>query len=359
MSSLTGSPRTHAIDVLTRKYPHDFAIDFGIDASQELLDRLRDYFRTDDLDSILDTLGIEFRNGVIFTSAAIPPTHVQSKYFKNAWGVLSDRELGDVVEHPLKRARTIQEIDSYPLLDPDAVDYAAIERLIEQFHCAGDYCVYGGYWAPITYIAQQLVGMDRYMMLYYDDLELIDHLLRRITDIAIEINTRIFARIGEGMHVYFMGDDYGTQLNLMTSMDFWRVLVKPHLARIISHARSHGYLIQFHSCGSIEPIIEDFIEMGVDCLNPIQVTARNMEPDLLARRHGASISFNGGIDTQWLLSQGTPQEVREAVRKTVGTLMEHGGYILAPSQSFLPDIPTENIVAMYQEGIELQRACHS
>jgi uroporphyrinogen decarboxylase len=354
MNCSTATMREHALGVLSRRTPGDFAIDFDFEPAEELVHRLKTYYRTDDLESILDRFGVEFRNTVVFTSAAIPAVPAERGYVRNAWGVLYDRRLGDVVEHPLNAVKTFADLDAYAYLDPDKVDYDRIEARAEKYNKQGTYCVYGGYWAPITYIAQQLVGMDRYMMLFYDDFDLINHLLDIIVEISLEINTRIFDRLGDAMQVYYIGDDYGTQLNPMTSMDFWRTLVKPHLKRIIDHAKNRGYAIQFHSCGSIEPLIDDFVELGVDCLNPIQVAARNMEPKYLATRHAHHITFNGGIDTQQVLPMGSPFEVRKVVRDTIEAMSVAGGYVLAPSQSFLPDIPVENIVAMYEEGVAVR-----
>jgi len=354
MLRATSTVRDHALEVLARRTPGDFSIDFDFEPSDDVVNGLKNWYETDDFEWILKHFGVEFRNTVVFTSAGIPATHIENDYVRNAWGVRYDKRLGSVVEHPLKQAKTIGEIDAYDYLDPNKVDYDNIEAKAEKYNRLGSYCVYGGYWAPITYIAQQLIGMDRYMMLYYDDFDLINHLLKIITDIALEINNRIFKRLGSAMHVYFMGDDYGTQLNLMTSMEFWRSLIKPHLKRIIDQARGNGYRIQFHSCGSVEPIIDDFVDLGVDCLNPVQVAARNMTPSYLAQRHLHHISFNGGIDTQQLLPFASPDEVKAVVRQTIRTMSSAGGYVLAPSQSFLPDIPIANIVAMYEEATAIR-----
>ena len=102
-----------------------------------------------------------------------------------------------------------------------------------------------------------------------------------------------------------------------------------------------------HSCGSISKIMPELIEAGVDILDPIQVTAKNMEPEFLAEQFGGQIVFHGGIDTQQVLPTATPEEVREHARHVTQTLGSKGGYIFAPSQLLGPDIPIENILAMY------------
>jgi uroporphyrinogen decarboxylase len=350
------TPRERALRVLTRQEADRIAIDFDIAPDPSIIQRVSAALGTSDKEAMLRALHVDFRNSVVYTSAAIPPAPYDERHRINAWGALVDIQLGTAVGHPLAEAMTIAEAERYRYLDPDDVDYAAIAKAASG-HDA--YCVYGGYWAPITYIAQMLFGMDRYMLLLYDDPDLLGYVLDRITDISITINKRIFRLLGKKMQVFFMGDDYGTQQDLLTSADQWRSHVKPRLQRIIDVARDAGYLVQFHSCGSIAALIADFAEMGVTCLNPMQVAARGMDPVSLKTRYGSIMSFNGGIDTQDLLPFGSADAVREAVRRTLEIMSPGGGYVLGPSQSFLPEVPTENILAIYQAAEAFVRSSAS
>ncbi len=322
-------------------------IDFDVSPSEELFSRLKKTLRAGTNEEVLRHLNIDLRNTVVFTSAGIPPEPMDNDRVLTAWGVPYHARYGTAVENPLGEAVTCDQIDSYAFLDPDKVDYAGMDKLAES---CGGYCVYGGYWSPVTYIAQNLVGMDRYMILFYEDPELLDFLLDKITDIALEVNKRIFSRLKDKMQIFFMGDDYGTQENLLTSLEFWRRHIKPRIKRIIDLARNEGYMIQFHSCGCVAPLIPDFIELGVQILNPVQVSAKGMDLQTLKSRFGGKIAFNGGIDTQELLPFGTPAEVAEAAESTLKTAAPGGGYVFAPSQSFLPEVPTENILALYKSA---------
>lgn len=105
--------------------------------------------------------------------------------------------------------------------------------------------------------------------------------------------------------------------------------------------------MQFHSCGAVFQLIDDFIEMGVDILDPVQVSAKGMDIETLAMKYKDKICFHGGIDTQKLLPYGTPDEVKKQVRKII-CLFEGTRIFVCPSQNFLPDIPIENLLAMYQ-----------
>ena len=111
----------------------------------------------------------------------------------------------------------------------------------------------------------------------------------------------------------------------------------------------HGLKVMMHSCGAIRPLIPRLAEAGVEILDPVQVTATGMVPAELKAEFGDRIVFHGGIDTQQVLPFCTPDEVRAHVRKTVGALSPNGGYVFAPSQILGPEIPVENIIAMYDE----------
>ena len=137
---------------------------------------------------------------------------------------------------------------------------------------------------------------------------------------------------------------------MLLSPALWRQMIKPLQKRFNDAIRAEfpGVVFHYHSCGSIVPVIDDLIEIGVDILNPIQPLAAGMDADSLARRWGDRLCFCGGLDIQRLLPRGTPDEVfRECVR-LIRTLGKNGGYILAPAHAVQVDTPVENILAMVQ-----------
>jgi uroporphyrinogen decarboxylase len=108
--------------------------------------------------------------------------------------------------------------------------------------------------------------------------------------------------------------------------------------------------VLFHSCGAVFPLIEDFIGNGVDALNPVQVSAKGMEPVQLKEKFGDRITFWGGIDTQYVLPKGTSESIKEEVRRIIEELGKGGGFVLASVHNIQADVPTENVVAMFEEA---------
>ena len=120
---------------------------------------------------------------------------------------------------------------------------------------------------------------------------------------------------------------------------------------MIGAVKSKGDVkVLYHSCGAVTALIDDLIEVGVDALNPVQVSAQGMEPEVLKRTYGKRICFWGGINTQSVLPFGSPDEVRAEVRRVVDVLGEGGGYVLNSVHNLQDDVPVENIVAMFDEA---------
>ena len=147
------------------------------------------------------------------------------------------------------------------------------------------------------------------------------------------------------------GDDVGMQTGLMMRPDRWRELLKPRHAKYFSlmHDLSPAKVL-FHSCGSVADLIADFVDLGVDVLNPVQVTAAGMEPDRLKRQWGDKLAFWGAIDTQHVLPHGTVAEVEAEVERCIEALGEGGGYVVSAVHNLQPDVPVENVLAMYRHA---------
>jgi uroporphyrinogen decarboxylase len=143
-----------------------------------------------------------------------------------------------------------------------------------------------------------------------------------------------------------LSDDYGTQRGLLLSPAHWRRFIKPHVARIYGLAKRHQRTVFHHSCGNIVPIIGDLIDSGLDVLHPIQPEA--MDILQLKREFGAHLTFCGGIRTQDLLPHGTPQQVRDEVRRLQDVMGRGGGYILEPGITLQADVPLANLLALIE-----------
>ena len=175
----------------------------------------------------------------------------------------------------------------------------------------------------------------------------------QVLDRLVDLSTRTgLELIRRGADVIWAGDDFGTQAGMLMAPAMWRRLFKPRIHGMFEAFRSANPDIKlaWHSCGSIVPIVPDFIEIGLDILNPIQPRAAGMEPRFLKREYGRDLVFFGGLDIQELLPRGTPQQVKDEVRRLVAILGSGGGYILAPAHNVQDDTPTDNILAVF-EGV--------
>jgi len=144
----------------------------------------------------------------------------------------------------------------------------------------------------------------------------------------------------------FLSDDYGMQHGLMMSPADWRRLVKPRFKRFVDAAHAAGKAAMLHSCGAVAPLVPDFIECGLDILHPIQPEA--VDIFALKRDYGRDITFCGGISTQKTLPYGTPQDVKDEVRRVLEVMARDGGYILEPGITIQADVPPENVIAVAQ-----------
>jgi uroporphyrinogen decarboxylase len=247
----------------------------------------------------------------------------------------------------LRRAKTVEELEKCKV--PDLFDYSNIEALCDKY---SRYAIMGGAWSPIFCTASAFIGMETLMIKMYEEPDFARLFIEKITDSFYEQSARMFEAAKGKMDIFFMGDDYGTQLDLIMSAKMWDEFYASQLKRLFGLAKDFGLKVMLHSCGSVSKLIPRLIELGMDALDPIQVRAANMEPEMLKAKFGDYVTFHGGLDTQHVLPFGTVEEVRAEAKRLIEIFGRDGGYILAPSQEFLPDIPLDNILAMYEVGRE-------
>jgi uroporphyrinogen decarboxylase len=162
---------------------------------------------------------------------------------------------------------------------------------------------------------------------------------------------KALVELGDLVDIVTYADDFGTQESQIISPDMFRRLIKPRvkilfetLIKSAPHAKRF-----FHSDGNVRPLISDFIEMGVEILNPIHIRAKDMEPAGLKRDFGRDLAFwGGGVDTQGILPYGTPREVKDDVRRNIEALAPGGGYVFNTIHNIQADVPPENLIAMWQ-----------
>jgi uroporphyrinogen decarboxylase len=180
------------------------------------------------------------------------------------------------------------------------------------------------------------------------DRKLIAALFDAVLDISLAMCQTILAEVGDQVDVLMASDDLGLQGGLMMSPDAYRTLIKPRHRRYfqLMHEMSPASIF-FHTCGSVAGILDDLVEIGVDVLHPVQVTAKGMDPASLKRDYGDRLAFWGAIDTQHVLPHGSVEDVKAEVERRIEELGPGGGYVLGAVHNIQPDVPLENVLAMY------------
>jgi uroporphyrinogen decarboxylase len=248
-------------------------------------------------------------------------------------------------EHPLVGA-TLRQVHDYPWPDPAWMDVSAIRTEIETWQ--GKYAILGGDWSPFWHDAIDLVDMDNLFYLMYDDPHLVDTLHQYIVDYYVGVSQRIFDAAGDLIDIFFIGNDFGGKTGPLMSEAMFRRFILPHMKRLVDLGHDYGLKVMMHCCGGYAPLIPSLIEIGLDGLQALQPSAKGMNPAELKANFGGKMVFNGCIDTQFVLIEGTPDLVRTRTIEVMDIMMPGGGYIASPSHDFLlPETPIENIIALY------------
>ncbi len=252
--------------------------------------------------------------------------------------------------HPMREACTPGDIESYSwpdMDDPSRVAHVAAQAAA--LAADGSYAVMGCPWLLFPFErAHAMQGMDRFLENMIVEPEFASALLWKIESLCETLMGHFLDAAGPTLDIIKIGDDLGTQESLMISPDMYRRILKPVHAAFISFIKSRTKAkVFFHSDGDIFDLIPDFIEIGVDILNPIQSGAGRMS-DLasLKRMYGRDLVLCGAIDTQRILPCGSPDEVRAEVARVIGTLGKGGGYMVSAVHTVMNEVPPENILAM-------------
>ena len=255
-----------------------------------------------------------------------------------------------VVKPLLGDAKSVADVDNAEFTDPGVVDIKECEKHAVQAYESG-LAIYGGMWASLFTASRSIVGEENFLISLYENPEMIKRVIERLADFFIACNEIYFSKCAKYLDVFYFGSDFGTQASMFISKDMFAEFFKPAMKRIVEHAKGFELLAMYHTCGAVEPIIEDLVDCGIDILDPVQVSAEGMAPDSLAAKYKGKICFHGGISTQTTLPFGTAEQVKEEVLHAIDAFGPKG-YIMAPDQDMIGDIPIENIDAMFRTASE-------
>ncbi|MHB8956717.1 MAG: uroporphyrinogen decarboxylase family protein [Pirellulaceae bacterium] len=252
---------------------------------------------------------------------------------------------GQPTSHPLAGA-SIRQLHEYPWPDPQWMDVSRIrdEALIWQ----RQYAVLGGDWSPFWHDAIDLFGMENLYFRMHDEPEVVDVLLQHLVDYYAAVSQRIFDAAADLIDIFFIGNDFGSQMGPLVSPAQFERFLLPHLQRLIDLGHSYQLKVQLHCCGGFEPLIPAMITAGLDGLHAIQPCCHGMNLAMLKAKYGQAILFNGAIDSHHVLIEGTPDLVRRQTREVLSVMAPGGGYVGGASHDYvLEETPVENVVAMF------------
>ncbi len=300
---------------------------------------LHQYFGTSEKEELRRKLGDDFR--------WLPASDYRDPDGRATFSMPKKVSHGD--PGPLAEAQSVAEVEQ--LYQFPQARYMHFDSAVASLAGAGDFYRAGGMWTCFYHDVMDLFGMENYMTYMYERPEVVQAVTDRVCQFYYDANELLYAAAGDEIDGFFFGNDFGTQLDLICSPAHFDQYVLPWFQRFTQQAHRHGYQVILHSCGSIHRVIERLIEAGVECLHPLQALARNMDAATLARDFSGRISFLGGIDTQDLLVNGTPQQVRDQVKLVKQLLGPR--LIVSPShEAILPNVPPANIAAMAEEAVK-------
>lgn len=329
----------------TDKVPANF------EAVQSVVDKLMKHYQFSDREQLYQKYDIDIRS--------VSPKYIgpelkryidkdNQEVFFDYWGagkkrVWTGKEYNSISCYfPLDEFTTVEELENYQWPRVEWFDFESIKYQCEKYK---DKAIIFGHEGPFQF-ATFLRSMDKLFMDMAIEKEFAHKLYDRMVEFELEFYEKIL-EAGDGqIDILRPHDDYGTQISTLFSVEMWREFFSDNTKKLVELAHKHGAYYQQHSCGAVRSIIPELVRCGVDVLEPIQ-KVEGMNPVELKREFGDVLAFHGGIDTQGLLPNGTPEEVKAESKYFIDTLGENGGYIFMASQGFEGDVPIENIEAMY------------
>ncbi len=305
----------------------------------------------------VDTRGVQRKSGSSYHFEL--REDADAYFYTDEWGITYTKPKDgglyfDIVRSPLADARTVADVENHPW--PDPVDEQRIgssvteaERVARETDCC---LVVGCMMAGLLEMGCWMRGFENFYMDLAMGTAVGEAILEKLTEIKLAYWGALLPRLGGHVDVVRQGDDYGGQNGLLISRDTYRKCFFPRYRTIFEFLKKTAEKEVFtflHSCGSVRELIPDFIECGVDVLNPVQVAAAGMDTKELKREYGRDIAFwGGGVDTQHVLPRGSAEEVRDEVRRRIDDLSPGGGFVFGTVHNIQGDVPPENILTMWK-----------
>jgi uroporphyrinogen decarboxylase len=264
----------------------------------------------------------------------------------------------DMYHHPLADASSLDELEAHPFPDPlDDGRFATLRSQAEAAAAKGKAVALAGPCAGIAEVYSWLRGYEEYYVDLARNKTWVAYMLDRLVEFKSAFWGRALQEIGQLVDVVVEADDLGGQQAPLMSPQTYRSLIQPRHRRLFSFIKAQAPVkLFYHTCGAVRRLIPDLIEAGIDILNPVQISAASMDLKELKREFGRDLVFwGGGVDTQRVLGSGTPEEIKDHVRRNIEALAPGGGFVFAAVHDIQANVPPQNIVAMWEAWREYGR----
>ena len=311
-------------------------------------------------EDMLERFDVDARMVLLGGPDGRPERRLSPDAFLDEWGVTWTRPAGGhyiSTEGPFYRLEDPgpAHLDRFDWPEPDDPGrYRGLRERARELREQTDCAVVLSCGVGPIHVAQFMRGFGEWLEDLLANPAFAEGLLVRITDFWVRVFDRALAETGKYADLIVIGDDLAGQRGPLFRPELYRRLIKPHHARLAAVVKRHGKPLLWHSCGSVYSLIPDLIDIGVNALNPVQVSAANMDTARLKREFGRELAFWGGVDTGRVLPLGTTDEVRAEVKRRIEDLNGDGGYVLCAVHNIQADVPPENVVAMYDAAREIR-----
>ncbi len=350
--------RERVITTVNCQQPDRIPIDFW--AVDVVYNRLIEELGLPDVEAVLQRFGADMR----YFRGPVPAARPVGDGEEDHWGVRrkwhevsGKRKDGGtytwrykhLVGSPLADAQSVADVEKHPWPDPAGYDYSGVKDACKTIRDTGCAVVFGG--DRLDRTAQLKAGMylrgtEQFVTGLVLEPAMTECILEHIAEYYLDYNRRVFEAADGNIDVFFMGDDMGTQNSTWVSADMYRRFFKDRFTQFNGLAHEFGIKTMYHTCGCVTALVGEFADAGLDVLQSLQPAAMGGDLADLKRKYGRDLCFQGGIDIQDVLPHGSADDVRRHVKHIAETLGSGGGYIFGTAHNVLPDVPTENILAL-------------
>ena len=302
----------------------------------EAADKLKTHYGTDDLESTVDNHIVELGSDVGFYES------IGNNRFRDVFGVIWDRTIDKDIGNVEGSVLLKQTLGKYRF--PDPLDPRFFEDIPEKLNknkdCFRLFCL--GF--SLYERAWTLRGMENLLMDFYSNPDFVHELLTAITEYNIK---QVEKALEFDIDAVYFGDDWGQQNGLIMGYDLWKQFIYPQLKKMYGFVRAHNKSVFIHSCGDVDELFDDLIDIGLNCFNPFQPEV--MDTKTLYDHFRGRLSFWGGLSTQRLMPFGSIEEVHTETSRLIN-MGRSGSFILSPAHALEGDVPLENMLTMIENA---------